>query len=122
MTIEPVQGLPGINSVTDYKLLFIETSGPCIVEINDSSYKRVAVRFGAVRAIRVLAMDCFIFYQGLARHSIQEVIDSPWIEELRSAASRMGQPRFLDGTHHFVIPAYDDVIEVVAKRLEWSYL
>ena len=79
--------------------------------------------FFPYQAIRVTTQDCFVVSpgSGLYKGGVFQVEDSPWIAGLREALSQIDRhARFLDHSHHYVVPSGDDVVEVVAWNLRWT--
>jgi hypothetical protein len=90
-----------------------------IVEADDEQEKRVRFVFSPYQAVHVTTADCFSVPKGqmLEPGWVVEVIESPRLAELKAALKRMDSTaNFMNKARHFLIPAQDDYIEVVA----WS--
>jgi hypothetical protein len=58
--------------------------------------------------------------EGLVGRRVSEVMDSAWRHELwERLAAHDPHASFMDHARHFVVPAEDDVIEVLAWQLLW---
>ncbi|MGH2351656.1 MAG: hypothetical protein ACRDI2_10055 [Chloroflexota bacterium] len=93
------------------------------VDLDDEEEQRLRLTFGPFQAVRVTTADCFLAPRGLrsVRQRVVEVVDSPWVEELRAAQRQIDHTAtFMDRARHFLIPAPDGVIEVVAWGVQWE--
>jgi hypothetical protein len=93
------------------------------LSLDDADEQRRHIIFRPYQAIRVTTEDCFLvppdsgFYKG----GVFMVEDSPWLVELGQALSRIDRrAKFLDKSYHYVIPSGDDIVEVVAWKIEWN--
>jgi hypothetical protein len=118
--IQAVEGLEAVHTVPRAELR--KTGAELVVELFDASERRVELSFRPVQAVRIWTVDLWIppAAEGDAGRRIVEVVSSGWqrelagqLEELHPTAS------FLDDAHHFVVPAGDDVVEVLAWQLQW---
>lgn len=106
----------------------------CIL-LDDVNEKRWKIVFKVYQALKITTMDCanLNFFKGgdfddacfvdgeshsVFRKFIMEVEDSKWIKELK-AILKKSDPRadFLDKARHFLLPLYDNVIEIIAWNL-----
>lgn len=90
------------------------------VELDDDE-RKLRLSFAPYQALRITTADCFAVTDDivLTPRTIMEVLDSDWLLTLRTALAQADESAsFLDRSHHFLIPACDDVIEVVAWELE----
>lgn len=112
-----VGGCPRLNSSP---LARVEIAcAKVVVEADDMDEQRWRFVFSPFQAVRVVTADCFEMPGGLPidPQTVVELVDSPWVAELRSSLARNDHgANFMDRAHHFLIPAQDDFIEVVA----WS--
>jgi len=117
MRLKAVRECPRLNSTP---LARVEIgSAKVVVEADDIDERRWRFVFSPFQAVRVVTADCFETPGGLMLdpHTVVEVVDSPWIAELRASLVRIDQgASFMDRAHHYLLPAQDDFIEVVA----WS--
>ena len=91
--------------------------------LDGTDEQRRSFIFFPYQAIRVTTQDCFVVSpeSGLYKGGVFWVEDSPWIADLRKALSQVDrQARFLDQSHHYVVPSGDAVVEVVAWNLKWT--
>jgi hypothetical protein len=118
--IQPVAGLDPLHTVPRPELR--KAGGELVVELFDASERRVELAFRPVQAVRIWTLDLWIppAAEGDAGRRVFEVAGSGWrrelarqLEELHPTAS------FLDHARHFVVPAGDDVVEVLAWQLLW---
>ena len=97
-----------------------------VVEIEDSFEgrdRRTRAVFEVFQAVRVITEDCFIYPVGLFEISLGmvEVVDSPWIEELKADLARHHPGAvFMEQAKHFLIPTRYKVVEVVGWRVTWE--
>jgi hypothetical protein len=73
----------------------------------------------------VITADCFDLPPEIQAFpkEIVEVIDSPWIAELKAVLKKTDHTAtFMDRARHFLIPAQDEFIEVVAWDLSCERL
>ncbi|MBK6904531.1 MAG: hypothetical protein IPH04_17445 [Saprospirales bacterium] len=91
--------------------------GEITLSVDDVDEKRFQLVFKPFQAIRVTTVDCFLFptKSGFIRGGVFIVENSPWVLELREALRQIDRTAtFMDKAFHYLIPAGDDVIEVVA--------
>ncbi len=119
MHFEPVRGLPRLH-VTPLPIIRVEPPR-IIVEVDDDQEKRIRFIFRPYQAMRLITDDCFRLPPGLSilPQRVVEVIDSPWILELREALKRNDETAtFMNNARHFLFPLQDDFLEIVAWDLQ----
>ena len=118
--VQPVDGLDPVHTVPRPELR--KTGAELVVALFDASERRVELTFRPVQAVRIWTVDLWIppAAEDDAGRRVVEVIGSGWrrelagqLEELHPTAS------FLDDARHFIVPAGDDVVEVLAWELRW---
>jgi len=107
--------------------------------LDDVNEKRWKITFKRLHGLKITATD----YRGLdfrkgvgnfpdecftkgknfphCHKYIMEVIDSPWIKELKNTLGEKPSAEDLEsinGTRHFLLPLYDNVIEIIAWDLQ----
>jgi hypothetical protein len=110
-----VQKIPQLH-VTPLATLTVDGS-EVIVEIDDVDEVRWSLRFAPYQAVRVTTADCFDLKSGEVRFAqrVLELVDSDWIRSLTDVLARTDiSATFMCNARHFIIPAQDDFIEVVA--------
>ncbi len=101
-----------------------DKNGDFIVEFDDTSNRRVRVRFpGGGLSLRITLEDCFDFsmleVNGEFPRRILVVENSPWAEELIARyRARNPYDKLIDHIEHVIIPLGDNIVEVVT----WSYV
>ena len=91
--------------------------GRVLVEVDDVDENRIRLVFQPYQAVRITTTDCFDVPDGppMIAQTVLEVIDSPWIEELAATLKRVDHTAtFMTKARHFIVPAQDDFVEVVA--------
>lgn len=118
--IEPVEGLEPVHDVPRPELR--KAGAELVVELFDVRERRVELAFSPVQAVRIWTADLWIppYAEGEIGRNVSEITDSGWrrdlagqLEELHPTAS------FLEHARHFVVPAGDDYVEVMAWQLRW---
>jgi hypothetical protein len=88
-----------------------------VVEVDDESEHRVKLVFEPYQSVRVTTADCFALPEDLAiiPNTVVEVTNSRLVRELRAVQRRVDETAlFMEKARHFLVPAQDDFIEVVA--------
>ena len=101
--------------------------------LDDANEKRWKLKIKVFQALKITTIDCVCFELGdideecfvpsesfpLFKRHILEVIDSEWIKELKKSLSK-NDPNadFMDKARHFVLPLYDNHIEIIAWDIE----
>lgn len=123
MHLRPIKGLPKPHEVP---LAVVRVEPPRVyVELDDEQEHRVCLIFGTYQAARVTTADCFDLPPEIQvfPKEIVEIIDSPWIAELKAVLERTDHTAtFMERARHFLIPAQDEFIEVVAWDLSCEAL
>jgi len=95
-----------------------------IVELDDDD-RKMRLAFSPYQALRVTTADCFpVRRLALPKdmipipRAIIEIEDSTWISQLKQSLAEVDETAdFMDKSRHFLVPAYDDFIEIAA----WSF-
>ena len=127
MTIEArlvaLEGMPRLH-VTP--LARTEVKGDSVqVELDDELERRFRLVFATYQAVRITTADCFIVpgKTAIEPQRVNEVQNSPWIDELTLALKQIDQDgQFMDKARHFLVPAQDEFIEVVAWNITWTWI
>lgn len=115
MKFNRVVQIPRLHS-TPLATVHVE-KGRVIVEVDDETEERVRLVFSPYQAARVTTTDCFSVPQ---RHTLEpgwvvEVLESPVVAELEATLKRIDvAASFMEKARHFLIPAQDEYIEVIA--------
>jgi hypothetical protein len=91
------------------------------VVVTDTDERDVTLRFRPYQALRLTTMDCYLGPDALPRQldGVQWSRASAWLEELTGALSEIDLTAdFMQRAIHFLVPAGDDVLEVVAWRIQ----
>ncbi len=91
-----------------------------IVELDDDD-RKLRVAFSPYQALRVTTSDCFALPEGMmiTPRTIMEVEESDWISELKKSLAEVDTTaNFMDKSRHFLVPGYDDFIEIAAWSVE----
>jgi len=91
-----------------------------IVELDDDE-QQIRLAFSPYQALRVTTADCFALPENMmiAPQTIMEVEESDWIAELKKSLAEVDESAdFMDKSRHFLVPAYDDFIEIAAWNVE----
>jgi len=90
-------------------------SDAVVVDLVDDDGRKWRLTFTNMQACKVTTEECAIgIIEQLPKGGGVYVTDeSDWLTALGK-----GQVHFLDKSRHFVVPSYDDVVEVVAWRLD----
>ena len=82
---------------------------------------RIAIYFVGVRAFRFAPLfdRRFLSVDGHYRRTVVEIMDSPWIADLRSLHEK-AQETLPSELHHYVVPSDDGVWEFLAKGIDWE--
>ena len=89
--------------------------------VQDIGGHELVLTFQPYQAARVVTVDCYRAPEGLGHRprSIYWSRSSAWLNELRGRLTELDPGAdFLDRAIHFLVPAGDDVLEVVAWRVE----
>ena len=122
-TLIPVADIPHLHT-TPLATVFVRDS-EVRIEVDGADEKRGVIVFGTYQALRVTTADCYYPPADLSSlpNGVLEVVQSTWIEELRSVLRRCDEgATFLDKARHFIIPLQDDFAEVVAWDIRWEPL
>jgi hypothetical protein len=110
-----IEGIPRLHTVPLTTVR--HEQGTVRVEYGDHENYTVCLVFEPMQAYRVTTADCFVIPQGFLPYTVVEVLDSPWIAELKAALRiRHRYATFMEKARHFLIPGGDDFVEIVA----WS--
>ena len=85
--------------------------------VSDVDDRDVTLRFRPYQAVRLTTIDCFLAPGDLPRHldGVHWARTSPWLDELTGALAEIDHTaEFMQRAIHFLLPAGDDVLEVVA--------
>ena len=95
--------------------------------LDDADGKRKRLLFRPYQAFRSTSEDCadFSFLDGLHNgfpwkryeRPVYEVIDSPWIRDLRQSLA-VPNDDFLEKSHHYVIHLGKNVVEIISWNVE----
>jgi hypothetical protein len=89
--------------------------------VTDTDERDVTLRFRPYQALRLTTMDCYLGPDALPRHlgGVHWSRTSPWLHELTAALSEIDRTAdFMKRAIHFLVPGGDDVLEVVAWRIQ----
>lgn len=117
----PIAEMPRLHSVPRAEVEIRERR--VVISLDDASERRLRLIFRPYQAVRVTTIDCFLVppKSGFSRTGVSRVEGSVWLEELRAALARIDRDAtFLQTATHYVIPAGDDVVEIVATGMEWE--
>jgi len=96
------------------------------IELDDINEERYIVTFIPYQAIKITTFDCMpIDYyfsdqcikEGRYHCYILEMTDSPWIKQLKTDLIDENA-NFLNKSKHFLIPLRQDIIEIVAHKVD----
>lgn len=110
--------------------------------VDDKNEVRWKIKIKVLQALKITTIDCanLNFFEGRDfcdecfeeeggypvaqfRNYIMEVQDSEWIKELKSSLKEVDpEADFMDKAKHFLIPCYDNIIEVIAWNIELEQL
>jgi hypothetical protein len=117
----PVPDLPELGRVMSPTI----QAGDRVIDamITDAKGNEIRLAFQPYQAMRLTTVDCFREPEGLPHRP--EVVywssASPWIDELKASLAVIDRTAdFMERALHFVIPAGDDVLEVIAWQVEIS--
>ena len=120
-SFEPIPDLPELGRVMAPAIQV----GDRIIDamITDARGLEIALSFQPYQAMRLTTVDCFREPDDLPHRP--EVMywtsASEWIDQLKASLAVVDRTAdFMDRAVHFVIPAGDDVLEVIAWRVEIS--
>jgi len=88
--------------------------------VTDVERQDVTLLFQPYQAVRLTTVDCFLAPGDLPRRLAQMYWSrsSPWLDELTAALAEVDHTAdFMDSAVHFLVPAGDDVLEVVAWQV-----
>ena len=114
-----VENLPHLHT-TPLEIVHINHN-KVTVEADDEGERRFRFVLSPFQAVRMTTIDCFssLSFEDFVPKRIAEVINSDWIEQLRKELSRNDvTATFMNRARHFLFPFQDNVLEVVAHRLE----
>lgn len=92
------------------------------IDYDDIGGNRVRITFNTYQAFKITTIDCvsaqdyyndFCYKNGIHHRYILEVIDSPWIKDLRNNLTDT-TATFLDKAHHYFLLLGDNVLEIIA--------
>ena len=124
-----------INNVPMETIILDETEKHenCIF-LDDINEKRWKIVFKVYQAMKITTVDCVNYEKGYfddfcyqkenqpylsSCRYILEVVDSEWIKELKKALLlNNSEANFMDKARHFVLPLYDNHIEIIAWDIE----
>lgn len=89
--------------------------------VTDTDERDVILRFRPYQSLRVTTMDCYLGTEDLPRQldGVHWSRVSPWLDELTEALSEIDRTAdFMQRAIHFLVPAGDDVLEVVAWQIQ----
>ena len=115
-----------IDTVPMEKVIFEE--GKFCVYLDDVNEKRHKVVFSPYQAIKITAIDCmsaqefyneYCYRDGIYHRHILKIENSDWISELnRNFKDADPRSNFMFKSNHYVLPLYEEIIEVVAWDIE----
>ena len=94
-----------------------------VVEVDDADDQRLRLAFSPLQAVRIRTADLYVKPDGATFHAdrLVEVTGSTWLEELSADLRQVDHTAtFMQRARHFLVPAGDLVIEVVAWAVEWT--
>lgn len=106
--------------------------------LDDINEKRWKIKFKVYQALKITTIDCagldfskggdfedacFEDKEGFPvpqfQSHIMEVENSEWIKEMKKTLKRYDlQDNFMEKSRHFLIPCYDNIIEIIAWDIE----
>lgn len=122
MELVAVAGLPRLH-VTPLAVVHADTQR-VVIELDDEHEARGRLVFEPYQAVRITTADCFVLDDlSILAQTVAEVVDSPWLRVLRAAQLRVdARATFMKAARHFLVPAQDDFIEVVAWNVRWEVM
>lgn len=121
-TFERIPKTPFLNRVT-YPIIEIKDRTIRLV-LEDAEGHEIELNFQPYQASKLTTYDCYLKPEGSAyvHDQIFYQKNSAWIEALKSTLKIIDRSAtFLDQAVHFIIPAGDDVLEIVAWKVEMNY-
>jgi len=91
-----------------------------VVELDDDD-RKLQLAFSPFQALRVTTADCFALPDNMmiTPRTIMEIEESDWILELKKSLAEVDESaNFMDKSRHFLVPAYNDFIEIAAWNVE----
>jgi len=91
--------------------------------LDDAEEQKMSLRFSPFQAMRVTTEDCFDWVPraSIPAGGVYQVVSSPWIAELSASLSKVDRTAtFLEKSIHFLLPAGDKIIEIVAWSVKWE--
>ena len=122
MKIIKVENIPHLNNVPLESILIEKPK--LIIDLDDINEQRFRLEFSPYQAIKVTTIDCFDVPEsmGIMQKNVMEVIGSEWMQDLKKSLKQIDSTaNFMDKARHFIIPFYDDVLEVVAWDITVSF-
>jgi hypothetical protein len=119
MLLRPLDGIPKLHA-TPLADVYIKRPRYVVVELDDEQENRIRLMFTTYQAVRVITADCFSLSEeiDLIPQTVVEIVESPWVKELAEELWRADHTAtFMQKARHFLIPAQDDFIEVVAWNI-----
>jgi hypothetical protein len=113
-----IEGVPMPHEVP---LAIVRVEGARVsVELEDDQGRHFRLEFEPYQAARVTTADCFTLPEEIDvfPQEVVEVTGSSWIDELKAVLARTDETAtFMEKARHFLIPAGDEYIEVVAWEI-----
>jgi len=101
------------------------SSNEVTIELDDVKENRHRIKFSPYQAIKVITIDCvssreyfndYSFRNGYYQRYILNVDDSEWINALKSKLSD-NMANFLNESIHYVLPLQENIIEIIAHKI-----
>lgn len=93
--------------------------------LQDAQGHDLVLTFKPYQAARLVTVDCYRAPEGLGHRprSIHWARSSAWLDELRERLAELDPGAdFMERAIHFLVPAGDDVLEVVAWQVEVTHM
>jgi hypothetical protein len=115
----PMADIPAPDPVLSPRITVAERAIEVVVTDRDD--RRITMRFQPYQAMRMTTGDCYRPTDGRPGHPerIEWARSSALLDELTAALAEVdSRATFMEDAVHVIIPAGDDVLEVVATRIE----
>ena len=115
MKIVTVNNTPHLHTVPNESIRIEKPE--VIIDFDDINEQRFRLLFSPYQAIKITTIDCFDnpLIMGVMHKVVMEVVNSDWIRELKNTINKIDSTAdFMDKARHFIIPFYDDVLEIAA--------
>ena len=114
----PVPGVPEPDRVASPDVQV--SDGSVRVALLDGHGRPLTLRFRPYQAVRLTTVDCYRRPEGMPHRPerVYWAAASPWMDDLRQRLAELDpHADFMERAVHFLVPAGDDVLEVVAWRV-----